>query len=477
MLVEAARAGKQREVEEHDPWFVRMGTALSNWTEKWWPNEFALVLVSVLIVALAAMAVGSTPMQIVDYYGSSFWSLLAFTLQAALMVVFGYVVASAPPTAWLIGRIASFPKTPKGAVAYVAFFAILTSLFNWAFSLIFSGFLVRAVAARVPGMDVRAATAAGYLGLGATWALGLSSSAALLMNTKESIPPGLLKISGIIPLSDTIFTWQSMVLLGAISLASIAVAYLTAPSGKSAKTAEKLGVDTSLTTVSANDGGGERRPSDWLIDSPVLPVVLGLIGAAYLLQVFANKGIAASLDLNVTNFILVTLGLLLHFRLRSFLLAATGSAKSAAGILISYMFYAGIFGIITKSPLSDAVSHFFISISSQATLPLNAGIYSAVLGFFVPSGGGKWILEAPYVLKAAVELQVNLGWIVQTYNAAEALPNLLNPFWMLPILGIVGLKARDIAGYCLIQFLVHTPLVLVLLWGLGLTLEYKPPIL
>ena len=32
--------------------------------------------------------------------------------------------------------------------------------------------------------------------------------------------------------------------------------------------------------------------------------------------------------------------------------------------------------------------------------------------------------------------QVHLGWVVQIYNASEALPNLVNPFWMLPLLGI-----------------------------------------
>ena len=68
------------------------------------------------------------------------------------------------------------------------------------------------------------------------------------------------------------------------------------------------------------------------------------------------------------------------------------------------------------------------------------GVYSAVLGFFVPSGGGKWIIEAPYVMQAANDLEVHLGWAVQVYNAAEALPNLINPFWMLPLLGILGLQ-------------------------------------
>jgi short-chain fatty acids transporter len=95
----------------------------------------------------------------------------------------------------------------------------------------------------------------------------------------------------------------------------------------------------------------------------------------------------------------------------------------------------------------------------------------------VPSGGGKWLIEAPYVMQAANALHVHLGWAVQVYNAAEALPNLVNPFWMLPLLGILGLKVRDLIGYSALQFAVHLPLVLFLLWALGLSLDYHPPLL
>ncbi|MEO6690114.1 MAG: TIGR00366 family protein, partial [Dokdonella sp.] len=123
------------------------------------------------------------------------------------------------------------------------------------------------------------------------------------------------------------------------------------------------------------------------------------------------------------------------------------------------------------------LSTIFVALASKETYALVIGVYSAVLGFFVPSGGGKWIIEAPYVMQAAKDLQVHLGWAVQVYNAAEALPNLINPFWMLPLLGILGLKARDIVGFTFVQLVVHLPLVLLLLWGLGLTLTYHPPVM
>jgi len=67
------------------------------------------------------------------------------------------------------------------------------------------------------------------------------------------------------------------------------------------------------------------------------------------------------------------------------------------------------------------------------------------------------VIEAPYVLQAATAQQVNLGSVVQIYNAAEALPNLLNPFWMLPLLGLLRIKARDLVGYSVLQMFIHVP--------------------
>jgi short subunit fatty acids transporter len=43
---------------------------------------------------------------------------------------------------------------------------------------------------------------------------------------------------------------------------------------------------------------------------------------------------------------------------------------------------------------------------------------------------------------------------------------------MLPILGLFKLSARDVMGYTIVVFLALTPVVLVLVTLLGLTLAY-----
>jgi short-chain fatty acids transporter len=168
-------------------------------------------------------------------------------------------------------------------------------------------------------------------------------------------------------------------------------------------------------------------------------------------------------------------GLLLHWRPRSYARAIAAAVPSVAGVLIQYPLYAGVVRMMTESGLASRMAHFFIAASTTHTFPVLIGVYSVVLGLFVPSAGGKWLVEAPYVLEAAKALHVHLGWVVQTYNATKSLANLIHPFWMLPLLGILNLKARDIVGYATLQFVVHTPLVLFLVWALNYTLTYVPP--
>jgi short-chain fatty acids transporter len=142
------------------------------------------------------------------------------------------------------------------------------------------------------------------------------------------------------------------------------------------------------------------------------------------------------------------------------------------GVILQFPLYAGIASIIVKTQLNDKIAELFVSISTPRTFPAIIAAYSALLGVFVPSGGSKWVIEAPYVMRAAHELHVHLGWTVAVYDLGEAVANLVQPFWMLPILGLFGLRARDIMGYTFLVFLVLAPLVLVMVTIFAMTLSY-----
>ena len=455
---------------------ARAGFALADWSEKWFPDAYVFAIIAVVIVGVAALFMGRTPIQIGVDFGTHFWDLVPFAMQMAFVVISGYVVASSKPVHKLIVRLSTIPKTPKTAVAFVAFFAMIASLLSWGFSLIFSGILIREVSKRVKGVDYRAIGAAGYLGLGSIWALGLSSAPALLMTTKSSIPPALYKISGTIPLTETIFTWQNLVMIVVLIALSVTICFLSTPNANKAKTAEMAGINYgSDEDTSKKDKA--HRPGEWLEYSPILTLVIVSIGIIYVFNIINKKGPIAALDLNTYNFMFLMLGMLLHWTPRSFLDSATKAIPATGGVLIQFPIYAGIFGVLMGSGLTDVLMKFFLSISTQNTFPAIVGIYSAILGLFLPSGGGKWVVEAPYLLQAAQHLHVNLGWVVQVYNASEALPNFINPFWMLPLMGIMGVKARDLAGYSILQLVFHLPVVIFMVWLLAKTIPYIPAIL
>jgi short-chain fatty acids transporter len=470
-------------VSTPDGALVRIAIAFTAWAERWFPDAFIFVAIAVVVVSVGAMANGASPLAVSVAFGNGFWSLITFTMQMAFIVIGGYVVATSAPAQRLIRSLAKLPTSGSGAVGLVAAVAMIASLLNWGFSLIVGGLLVRALAERSElRMDYRAAGAAAYLGLGATWAMGLSSSAAQLQANPASLPKNLLAITGVIPFTETIFMWQSFVITGVLLVISVIIAFWSAPGPTTAMTAESMGIEIPREDVITIPP--PQKPSDWLEHSPLLTILLALLAAGWLIYEFTRQSaILAISNLNTYNFLFVMAGLLLHWRPKRFLVAVAKSVPATAGVLIQFPLYGAIAAILTQAKnsagvtVSDQISHAFVSMSTQHLYPLVIGLYSAILGFFVPSGGGKWLLEAPYVMQAANDLKVHLGWAVQVYNAAEALPNLINPFWMLPLLGVLGLRARDVVGFTFLQLLIHLPVVLFLLWALAYTLQYHPPVM
>ena len=457
--------------EQH---LVRFGLSLTNWSERWFPDPLIFALLGIVVVFLAGLLLHQSPAKLAIQGGKNFWTLVTFTMQMVMIIVGGYVVASTPIVYRGIRRLAGIPKTPRGAVALVALFSMLTSLIHWGLSLIISGLFVRELAHRVKGMDYRAAGAAGYLGTGAVWAMGLSSSAAMMMATRSTMPATLFNISGLIPLTQTLFLWPSIATTAILIVLSVLIAYLSTPSPENARTAESYGIEYAPIRSSLEE---RSKPGEWLEYSPLLTVLVAALLCYYLVDVFRTspQGALAALDLNTYNLVFITVGLLLHWRPKRFMRAVAECIPATGGVIIQFPFYAVIFGMIVGTGIADTLAKVFASVSTHGTYPLLVAMYSAVLGVFIPSGGGKWVIEAPYVLQAANLHQVNLGWVVQIYNASEALPNLINPFWMLPLLGILKLKARDIVGYGVLQLIVHIPVVFFLCWLFARYIPYLPP--
>jgi short-chain fatty acids transporter len=489
---------------------ARFALALTAWTERWVPDAFIFALVATVVVVAAALgATSSSIVQVVDAWGHGFWELIPFTLQMSLVIITGHVLATSKPMGRLIRLLAGLPATPRSAVAMVTFFALASSWLNWGFSLVFSAVLARDVARRVKDVDYRALAAASFLGLGSIWAQGLSGSAALQMATPGALQPQIREIvahggvvpGGIITFSHTIFLWQSIVSVIVEVLVVTTVMWLATPPAGLGKTAGDLGIDLDeprtsnaerrtpnherrtpnderrTTNVERRTSNDERRPPPppgaWLEHSPILTWFVVALGGAYLVRYFMQAGEPLNaLNLNVLNLTFLLVGFLLHKTPARLMRAFQEATPAVWGVILQFPFYAGIAGIITATHLNDQLAGVFVRISTPGTFPPLVALYSAVLGVFVPSGGSKWVIEAPYVMAAAHTLKTHLGWVVSAYDLGEALANLVQPFWMLPILGLFGLRARDVMGYTLVVFLALVPVVLVLVTVLGGTLPY-----
>ncbi|MDP2322101.1 MAG: TIGR00366 family protein [Acidobacteriota bacterium] len=458
----------------------RAALALTAWTERWIPDAFIFALVATVIVVVAALAwTPATAAQVVDAWGTGFWALIPFTMQMALIIITGHVLATSAPVGAVIRAIAAWPSTPRGAVALVTFFAMVSSWFNWGFSLIFSAVLAREVARRVPRVDYRALAAASFLGIGSIWAQGLSGSAALQMATPGALQPQIRDIvdsgilpGGLIPFTHTIFLWQSLVSVLVEIVVVTLVMWLATPPAVRARTASDLGVDLTDREPPAPDPRG-LPPGAWLEHSAILPIFVVALGGTYLVRYFMRTPEALNaITIDIVNFTFLLLGILLHRTPARLIHAVQAATPAIWGVVLQFPFYAGIAGVITGTHLSQQLAALFVGVSNATTFPAVVAMYSAVLGVFVPSGGSKWVIEAPYVMAAAHELKVHLGWVVVAYDLGEALANLVQPFWMLPILGMLGLRAKDVMGYTFFVFLALTPVVVLLVTLLGLTLKY-----
>ena len=455
---------------------------LTAWMERYLPDAFVFALVATaLVTALAFTLTSASPALVVTSWGNGFWDLIAFTLQMALIIVSGYVLASSKPVHRLIGRLSCLPKGPRSAVLLVALFAMLTSWVNWGFSLIFSAMLARQVARRQPGADYRLLAASSLFGIGSVWAQGLSSSAALQMASAGSLQPAIRQVvaagglvaGGVIPLRHTIFLWQSFFAVAVeVAVVALVAVFLTPPASQ-VKNADDLGIDLGGDPAADADEVRLRTPGEWIEHSPILTLFIVAMGFSYLGVTFwTAQDKLGAVNLNTVNFTFLMFGFLLQWTPARLMRAVRDSTPAIWAVILQFPFYAGIAGIIVGTGLNARIADLFVKLSSPLTFPPLIALYSLVLGVFVPSAGSKWVIEAPYVMAASHQLKIHLGWTVAVYNLGEALANLIQPFWMLPTLAILGLKAKDVMGYTAILFLALTPVVLALVTVLALTLPY-----
>ncbi|MBE6918586.1 MAG: short-chain fatty acid transporter [Ruminococcaceae bacterium] len=430
---------------------------------RWLPDAFLFAVILTIAVFLGSMvATGMNPIEVINAWGSSsgFWGLLSFSMQMALVVVFGSACASAKPVKKLLNTIAGVCKNNMQAIVVTTMVSTLCCWLNWGFGLIVGALLAKEVAKRVPTVDYPLLIASAYSGF-VIWHAGLSGSIPLQVASGHSFDGGATVWQA--DMTATLFHPMNLIMVGVIFLVMPFVNYAMHPDKDHTVTVNPaLLVDEEEKTYEI------KTPADKMEHSKILWVITMAFGFIYIINYFVGvvkrgENVANALNLNIVNMIFLFLGILLHGNLRRYVDAIAEAASGAAGILLQFPFYAGIMGIMTAkgadgTSLASVLSNFFVSISNEVTFPMLSFLAAGIVNFFVPSGGGQWAVQGPIMMPAGQALGIENGRTAMAIAWGDQWTNMIQPFWALPALAVAKLEAKDIMGY-LVIVLIFTGVV------------------
>ena len=448
------------------------------------PDAFIFVLILSVVVFFAAMwATGAGPLQIAMAWSGGIWGLLAFTMQMCMVCVLGTAFAKAPFVKGLIEALAGFAKTPSQGVALTVVVSAIATYINWGVGIIVCALFARAVARKIKGVDYPMLVAAGYCGF-AVWHGGLSGSIPLALNTAGNLHPehGMANTGGavtsLINTAETLFTPWNIAMTVVFVVLTALLFSISHPEPKDTLVAsQRLLQDVERKYPKAT------TPAEKLEHSRIVPWLVGLTGLVAIFVMFFLKikvngqtwgrGLNA-LNLNNVNFIFLILGLLLYGSPLRYMHAIMDAARNAAGIMVQFPFYAGIQAMMLFAggssgvSLAAVISFFFLDIANTVTFPLFCFLSAGIVNFFVPSGGAQWAVQGPIMMPAGLELGVKPAVTAMAISWGDQWTNMIQPFWALPALGVAGLGARDIMGYCVLGLLAMAVVGCVGFWLVGM---------
>ncbi|MFN2527466.1 MAG: short-chain fatty acid transporter [Candidatus Baltobacteraceae bacterium] len=414
------------------------------------PFLFAVILTIVTAILAAIFAPHNSPFDILGAWYGGIFDILTFAFQMILILVSGYALAKSLPVRRMLEGIAQVAKTPRAAILLIVFVSSVACWVNWGFGLVAAALLAREIAKGMR-VDFGWLVAGAYTGF-IVWASGLSSSIALAQATPASSLNLAQKLTGhSIPLSQSIFTTFNLVpvVILIIVLPLIYAAMQPADADVVAADPGQLREEDAVAAVPRRDDStfAARLENAWILN-----LLMVLAGAFYLGHTWAIKGFA--LDINSVIFIFLMFGLLLHWRPIAYVAAVNTAARVTGPLILQYPLYGGIMGIMTATGLAGVIAKAFILFASAATLPFWSYVASILISLFVPSGGGHWAVQGPFVVPAAAHLGASQAASAMGVAMGEQVANMIQPFWALPIIAIAGIGIRRVMGYTAISFVV-----------------------
>jgi short-chain fatty acids transporter len=443
------------------------------YVERLMPDPFLFAVILTLIVAalVAVLVKGAAPSGMLKAWYGGVWgsqNIFTFAFQMVLILVTGYTLAEAPVLKRGIVYIAGKPTNQvQGALLCFGVSAVL-SLLNWGLGLVAGALVARQVAKRFTDAHFGYLIAAAFMGF-IVWTQGLSSSIALA-NTDNSSPINVIhKLTGLtVPLRLTIFqpySWLSAIVV----LVLLAIAIWRMEPAQSLAPDAAVFEDEDQPAVKAE---GKKTFAEWLENLWILNVVLFAAGIAY----FCISGFALNIGSMIMLFTITSA--LLHRTPIRFIRAFTGAAKVSGPLLLQYPLYGGLVGLLgyhatdKAKPLQTLLAEALVHGATQYTLPFLTFIGSLIISLFVPSGGGHWAVQGPIAVDSALAIgqrsPAYLGLISMAVAVGEGVANMIQPFWLLPLLAIAKLNVRQVMGFTIVAFLIG----LVVLGGTALLAPY-----
>ncbi len=450
---------------------TKLGQKFSDIFTKYMPSAYVFALLLTLLTGLLALLFTEvTPLAVLEAWYGGFWSLLAFGMQIALIVVTAFSIAQSPPVEKGINAIAVLIKTPKQVYFLVVLLGGLLSLISFGMIVVVA-ILARALAERIKGINYPFLIACVYFSMNG-WVSGASSSIALLLNTPRNflIQKGIL--TEMIPTTITLGSFMNLGMLLLFLVLGPLLFVALSPMAKARELNDLLKKGTTEHRVSiASEAASQKLPyralSDRLNNAGWLQMVVAVLGMVYIVIHLAKKGF--DLNFNIMIFLFLMLGLLFHKTPMRYAISMKRASQNISGIIFQFPFYAGIMGIMLSTGLGELVGQQLSDWATLRTFPFFAYLAGGMVNFAIPSAGGEFAVIGPSVLQAVQELAANAGLSNAETTAmmakaamaiayGESLSNLLQPFYLLvvfPVMGMgVKIQARDVVGYLVIPFLV-----------------------
>lgn len=436
----------------------KLSSSLNIGMDKYIPDAivFAMIL-SIITFVGGILFTESSALDMIVYWGEGFWSFLAFSMQMTLIIAVGYIVASAPIAKRFLVKICTIPKNAIQGVVFIAITSTILGWISWGLGLVAGAIIARTVAQNLRKVDFKLYVAVAYTGAISAGLFGISGSEFLLVNTPGYFLEDLL---GLIPLSETVFEPSLLIaqLIGLIIVVPLLAAMMHPEKDETPEMDQEI-LDRFATqdaeVLNQEVTKKENRTfAEKLDNSPYFNLIIGVAGLIYIGYWFTTRGFDLTLD--VMNFILLMVGIILHVTPHNLLIAAQEGVRSAYGVVLQFPFYAGIQGMMGASGLVALIANFFASISTPFTFPFWTYTAMAIVNFFVPSSGGIFMIAGEPLGQAALELGIDANKFIIAFTAGETISNIIQPFWAIPLLGIAGLKMKDIMGYNIIFFVVLT---------------------